>query len=70
VARTAMRTHKNITLVYGASILARPLISWQGGDLYVTAIELKNERNHSPQLATSWPTVVIQPVHHWVVKIN
>ena len=56
VARSAMRTHKNIALVYGASILARPIISWQGGDLYVTAIELKNELKKK---------VVIDP-HHLV----
>lgn len=42
VSRTPMRTHKNIVMVYGASILARPVISWQGGDLFVTAVELKN----------------------------
>lgn len=72
VARTAMRTHKNITLVYGASILARPLISWQGGDLYVTAIELKNELKKRVvldphhlignwQTATFFPTNTLEP---------
>lgn len=54
VIRTPMRTHKTLTMVYGASILARPLISWRGGDLYVTAIELKNQLNK---------TVIVDPHH-------
>lgn len=54
LTRTPMRTHKTLTMVYGASILARPLISWRGGDLYVTAIELKNQLNK---------TVIVDPHH-------
>lgn len=54
VARTPMQTHRQITLFYGASIEARPLISWHGGEFYVTAIELKNQLNKE---------VVIDPRH-------
>ncbi|KTC94865.1 TIGR03749 family integrating conjugative element protein [Legionella feeleii] len=68
VVRTAMRTHKTITLVYGAAILARPLISWRGGDLYVTAIELKNELKKqvviSPRhLTGNWQTAAFFPTN-------
>jgi integrating conjugative element protein (TIGR03749 family) len=68
VARAPMRTHKNIALVYGASITARPLISWQGDDLYVTAIELKNELNKrvviSPaKLLGNWQTASFFPTN-------
>lgn len=68
VSRTAMRTHKNITLVYGASILARPLISWQGGDLYVTAIALKNELKKRViidphHLIGNWQTATFYPTN-------
>lgn len=68
VARSAMRTHKNIALVYGASIMARPLISWQGGDLYVTAIELKNELKKRVvidphQLVGNWQTATFFPTN-------
>jgi integrating conjugative element protein (TIGR03749 family) len=68
VSRSAMRTHKTIALVYGASILARPLISWQGNDLYVTAIELKNELKKrvvvSPHLLVgNWQTATFYPTN-------
>ncbi|PJE14468.1 TIGR03749 family integrating conjugative element protein [Legionella sp.] len=68
VARSAMRTHKNIALVYGASIMARPVISWQGGDLYVTAIELKNELKKRVvidphQLVGNWQTATFFPTN-------
>lgn len=66
VTRTAMRTHKNIVMVYGASILARPIISWQGGDLFVTAVELKNALNkrvviNPKQLIGNWQTASFFP---------
>ena len=54
VARTPMQSHRQITLFYGASIEARPLISWHGGEFYVTAVELKNQLNKE---------VVIDPRH-------
>jgi hypothetical protein len=61
-----MRTHKNVVMVYGASIIARPVISWQGEDLFVTAVELKNALNKrvviSPkQLIGNWQTASFCP---------
>lgn len=61
ITRTPMRTNRHITLVYGASITAKPLISWHANDLYITAIELKNELNKPViidprQLLGSWQT--------------
>lgn len=59
VSRTPMQTRRQITLFYGASIEARPLISWHGGEFYVTAVELKNQLNKE---------IVIDPRHmigHW-----
>ena len=68
VARTPMRTHRNITLVLGASVTANPLISWRGEDVYVTAIELKNQLNKSvhvsPQmLLGDWQTATFYPTN-------
>ncbi|MBA2710124.1 MAG: TIGR03749 family integrating conjugative element protein [Tatlockia sp.] len=45
VSRTPMLTHRTVTLVSGASVMARPLVSWKGADVYVTAVELKNLLN-------------------------
>jgi hypothetical protein len=67
-----MQTHKLISLIYGASLEARPLISWRGGSLYVTAVELKNllkkEVIIDPrrmvghwQTATFYPTNTLSP---------
>jgi integrating conjugative element protein (TIGR03749 family) len=42
INRTPMFTTKSVNLVYGDNVLAMPLISWRGGDVYVTAILLKN----------------------------
>jgi len=54
VGRVPMQTHHQVTLFYGASIEARPLISWHGGEFYVTAVELRNQLNKE---------VVIDPRH-------
>lgn len=54
VSRIPMQTRRQITLFYGASIEARPLISWHGGEFYVTAVELKNQLNKD---------IVIDPRH-------
>ncbi len=50
VTRTPMQTERHINLMYGASVQAKPLISWRGGDLYITAIEFKNILNHEISL--------------------
>lgn len=66
VTRTPMRTHRTVTLVYGASVLARPLISWFGDDLYVTAVELRNQLNKPVTLSPTtlmgdWQTAAFYP---------
>ena len=74
VSRTPMQTHRQITLVYGASVTAKPLISWRAQDVYVTAVELKNELNKELtidprqllgnwQTATFYPTNTLKPRH-------
>jgi integrating conjugative element protein (TIGR03749 family) len=66
INRTPMRTQKNINLVYGSSISARPLISWRGGDLYITAVQLKNDLNKDVeidprQFLGHWQTATLFP---------
>jgi integrating conjugative element protein (TIGR03749 family) len=72
VSRVPMQTRRQINLISGASIKARPLISWQGGSLYVTAVELKNlltkevivDPRHMVgywQTATFYPTNTLAP---------
>ena len=68
ITRTPMQTHRHITLVYGASIAAKPLLSWHANDLYVTAIELKNELNKQViidprQLLGNWQTATFYPTN-------
>lgn len=72
VSRTPMETQKNVMLVYGASVSAHPLISWTADNLYVTAVELKNDLNKKVvldprnllgewQTATFFPTNTLSP---------
>lgn len=59
VSRTPMQTRRHIPLFFGASIEARPIISWHANTFYVTAIELKNLLNKE---------VIVDPrrmVGHW-----
>lgn len=68
VSRTPMHARQNTVLVYGASVLARPLISWQGADIWVTAIELKNQLNKAVvidprQLIGEWQTATLYPTN-------
>ena len=42
IYRTPMYTQKSVVLTTGDSLSAFPLISWRGGDLYVTAVLLRN----------------------------
>lgn len=49
IYRTPMYTSKSVFLVPNNKVTAMPLIGWRGGDLYITAILLKNilkERVH------------------------
>ena len=72
VGRIPMQTRKQISLIYGASMESRPLISWHGGAFYVTAVELKNLLNKEVvvdprrmmgnwQTATFYPTNTLAP---------
>ena len=66
VGRVPMQTQRQISLFYGASIEARPLISWHGADLYVTALELKNLLNKEVivdprQMVGNWQTATFYP---------
>lgn len=68
VSRTPMRTYRHVPFVYGASVTARPLISWRGGELFVTAIELKNELNKAVvidprKLLGAWQTAAFYPTN-------
>lgn len=68
VSRTPMQTHRDIHLMYGASISARPLASWHGGDFYVTAIELKNQLKKEVildprHLIGNWQTAAFYPTN-------
>ena len=68
ITRTPMQTHRHITFIYGASITAKPLISWHANDLYVTAIELKNDLNKSViidprQVLGNWQTATFYPTN-------
>ena len=42
INRTPMYTHKSVTLFYGGATNAYPIISWRGGDRYITAVVVKN----------------------------
>lgn len=69
VSRIPMQTRKQISLFYGASLEARPLISWHGGHFYVTAVELKNLLNKEVivdprQMVGNWQTVSFYPTNN------
>lgn len=68
VGRVPMQTRKQISLFYGASIEARPLISWHGGSFYITAVELKNLLNKEiivdpRQMTGNWQTATFYPTN-------
>lgn len=68
VGRVPMQTRKQVSLFYGASIEARPLISWHGGAFYVTAVELKNLLNKDVivdprQMTGNWQTATFYPTN-------
>jgi len=48
--RTPMYADKTVNFYYGDSINAFPLISWRGGDLYVTAVLLRNRLSQTLNL--------------------
>ncbi|MCZ4721541.1 TIGR03749 family integrating conjugative element protein [Legionella pneumophila] len=68
VGRVPMQTRKQVSLFYGASMEARPLISWHGGAFYVTAVELKNLLNKAVivdprQMSGNWQTATFYPTN-------
>lgn len=68
VTRVPMQTTRYINFINGASITARPLISWQANSLYVTAIELKNDLNKQviidlKQFLGAWQTATLFPTN-------
>lgn len=50
ITRFPMGTDHVVPLFYDSSAIAMPLASWRGGDLYVTALTVKNLLNQSLQL--------------------
>lgn len=68
VTRVPMQTTRVVHFMQGAAITARPLISWQYNNLYVTAIELKNDLNKSfvvnpKQFLGAWQTATLFPTN-------
>lgn len=68
VTRVPMQTTRYIHFINGASITARPLISWQANGLYITAIELKNDLNKQviiqpKQFLGAWQTATLFPTN-------
>lgn len=68
ISRIPMQTRHQISLIYGASMEARPLISWHGGPFYVTAVELINLLNKEvivdPRLMVgNWQTASFYPTN-------
>ncbi len=72
--RTPMRTTAWVSdLIYGDKVLAHPEVSWVFGDVYVTAIELRNKYPHNTtinlqhdlcgewQAATLYPSAQLKP---------
>ncbi|EHL31349.1 hypothetical protein LDG_6811 [Legionella drancourtii LLAP12] len=68
VGRIPMQTRKKISLIFGASMESRPLISWHGGAFYVTAVELKNLLNKEVvvdprRMVGNWQTATFYPTN-------
>jgi integrating conjugative element protein (TIGR03749 family) len=66
--RTPMHTQQWVPdLVYGDKVLARPQVSWISGDLYVTAVELRNKYAHTStlnlqhDLCGAWQAATLYP---------
>lgn len=71
--RTPMYADKTANLYYGDSINAFPLISWRGGDLYVTAVLLRNRLSQTltidPQHFTGcWQSISFYPSQQLGIK--
>jgi len=73
INRTPMYTTNSIDLVYREKVIAMPLISWRGGDLYVTAVLLKNLLKHRVRLSPinlkgQWLAAAFYPTNYVTAK--
>lgn len=50
ITRAPMYTTKSVDLFNNSNVVAMPLVSWRGGNLYVTAVLLKNVWNQTVKL--------------------
>ncbi len=67
IYRVPMQTEKHVPLFYGASLDAMPLASWRSGNLFVTAVELKNLTSQAQcidvkTIQGNWQTAAIYPI--------
>lgn len=66
IFRTPMHTAKTVPLVLDSSVIAMPLASWRSGDLFVTAVLLRNQL-HQPltldprNICGNWQTATFFP---------
>ena len=74
VTRVPMYTKKHINLVYENNVLASPVGSWHGGNIYVTAVQLNNIGSTSTtldpraSLKGNWLTATFYPSNHLKAK--
>lgn len=66
IHRTPMHTSKTIPLLLDGSVIAMPLASWRGGDLFVTAVLMRNQLHQdlsldSRNLCGTWQTATFFP---------
>jgi integrating conjugative element protein (TIGR03749 family) len=72
IFRTPMHTKKTVPLFLDGSVIAMPLASWRDGDLFVTAVLLRNQEKQSISLdprilcghwktATFYPSEILAP---------
>ena len=67
IYRTPMYTQKSVVLTSGDSLAAFPLISWRGGDLYVTAVLLRNNLHQAISINPNsflgcWQSISVYPL--------
>ncbi len=67
IYRTPMVTQKSVVLTSGDSFSAFPLISWRGGDLYVTAVLLRNNLHQAVSIDPNsilgcWQSISVYPL--------
>jgi integrating conjugative element protein (TIGR03749 family) len=66
IFRVPMHTHKTVPLILDGSVIAMPLASWRGGDLFMTAVLLRNQEKQSLTLdprsfCGHWKTATLFP---------